>query len=166
MIHKRQLIYSVYVILVLCILAYASQWNGIAPLESTRTDVERILGKPEPGSKSKSSNYFKMKNERVFVLYSSGDCNVRPSSGWNIPKGKVIRISVNLFVPLKFADYKFDKSKFRNYIEPDISFFTTYTNEVDGIGFTVDTDKEAVLDFYYFPESKYDYLKCSDDISK
>jgi len=137
-----------------------NSWNGIVPLKSTRTDVEKILGKPMPDSKVEHIASYKTKNEMVTVLYSTGDCKIQANNGWNIPKGKVIRFSVTPINPPKFADYKFDESKFSSYLE-DYVILTTYTNGKDGVGFTVNTSEGVIGQFSYFPTSKdYMHLLC------
>jgi hypothetical protein len=147
-------------LLILAILFYqqSNTWNGITPIKSTQEEVEKIIGKPE----SKDSPFYRTKNERIMVLYSTGNCNIKPSNGWNIEKGKVIRISVIPTVKPKFSDYKFDKSKYYHYVDPHISFVTTYTNKEDGVGFSVNTDSGEIEGFYYFPKSKDDYLICKE----
>lgn len=134
-------------------------WNGITPLKSTRTDVENILGKRNPDSKATDAASYTTKNEKVFVIYSGGNCNIKLNGGWNVEKGKVISISVYPKIPLKFADYKFDKTKFSSYVE-DYVIITTYTNKTDGIGFSVNTEEETIGYLAYFPKSEDDYLLC------
>ena len=137
-------------------------WNGITPLESTRIDVENILGKRDLDSKAKDAASYTTKNEKVFVIYSGGNCNIKLNGGWNVEKGKVISLSVYPTIPLKFADYKFDKTKFSNYVE-DYVIITTYTNKTDGIGFSVNTEEGTISHFTYFPKSEDDYLLCEKE---
>lgn len=138
----------------------SNSWNGITPLKSTRTDVEKILGTPESKSKGDSSDYFKTKDARIFVLYSTGNCDITPSNGWNIPKGKVISISVEPFIPLKFTTYKFDKTLYKKRSTGDYLDSILYVNEKDGVRFTVNTLFNEIDDFTYFPKSTDDYLLC------
>lgn len=138
-------------------------WNGITPLKSTREDVEKILGKPEPLSVAKYAAGYKTKEGKVFVLYSTGMCDVNSAHGWNIPELTVISISFDPDYPNPyiFSDLKIDRSKFERHPDPGSLHLVSYANEVDGIVLTVDTSDDTVRNFGYFPESKYNCLKCS-----
>jgi hypothetical protein len=135
-------------------------WHGITPLRSTRADVERILGSPTPYSKALDAADYRTENERVFVLYSTGSCDIKPSNGWNVPRGKVIRISVEPNVKPKFADLKLDESKYEKVRDPEVRYLTYYTNEEQGISIEVNTDKGVVTTFRYSPTSKDNHLRC------
>src|SRR5260370_28973458 len=84
-------------------------WNGIIPLKSTRSDVEKILGPPTLDSKARDAADYKTKEGKVFILYSSGPCNVKPSNGWNIPELTVIQISFYPNFTPKLKDLKIDR---------------------------------------------------------
>ena len=135
-------------------------WNDIVPLKSTRADVEKILGKPMPHSIAKHAASYNTKDGRVFVLYSTGLCNVNSEHGWDIPEFNVIRISVYPEVLPKFTDLQIDKNKFEKRPDPGAIDTFFYTNETDGISLTVDEKDEFVLDIRYFPEAKYNHLRC------
>ena len=65
-------------------------WRGIAPLHSTREDVERLPGAPmEPGGIT-----YDLKTERVNVVYSDGGCAKGKPAEWNVPLNTVIGIRV------------------------------------------------------------------------
>jgi hypothetical protein len=66
-------------------------WRGVIPLQSTRADVERILGKPESSERDKSS--YRLGKDRVRVRFSVGaaeslDC-LRA-----LPEGTVVYVRV------------------------------------------------------------------------
>lgn len=135
-------------------------WNGIVPLKSTKEDVEKILGKPTLDSIAQAAAEYRTKDGKVFVLYSTGPCKVKPSNGWKIPKQTVISIS---FYPVdrpQFTDLQIDMQKFERHSDPEILHLIDYTNKTEGINLTIDESDGSVTRFSYFPESKYDYLKC------
>jgi len=153
---------SIVFSLLVFICCQSNIWNGIIPLKSTRADVEKILGPPIPESKAKDAAIYRTKDARVFVLYSTGPCNIRPSNGWNIPELTVIQLSFYPNVAPKLSDLSLDRKKFEKHPDPEILNETSYTNETDGISLTVDNGvPETVVSFSYFPESKYDYLMCN-----
>lgn len=137
-------------------------WNGIEPLKSTREDVEKILGKPEPTSTARHAAGYKTFEGSVFVLYSTGLCDVDPRHGWNVPELTVIRISFYPDDPSshKFSSLRIDSSKFDRSPDPGAIHSVFYTNKVDGIVLTVDTIDNSISSFGYFPKSKYDHLRC------
>ncbi|HTK38536.1 MAG TPA: hypothetical protein VL325_08590 [Pyrinomonadaceae bacterium] len=131
------------------------------PLKSTRADAEKILGPPTPDSVDRYAADYKTKDGKVFILYSSGPCNIKPSNGWNVPALTVIQISYYPSVAPKLKDLKLDWKKFEKRPDPEILNETHYTNEIGGISLTVDNgEPETVTSFSYFPESKFDYLRC------
>jgi len=138
----------------------ANSWHGIVPLHSTRADVEKTLGPPTPDSKAPDAVDYRTKSERVFVLYSTGPCDVEPSHGWNVPRGTVISISVEPNIKPKFADLKLDESKYEKVRDPEVLFFTYYTSEEEGISIEVNTDEGVVSAFRYSATSKENNLRC------
>lgn len=158
-----------YKLILMLLLAYPANsqtsnvWNGIIPLKSTRADVEKILGKPEPMSIAKYATGYRVKDGEVFVLYSTGLCNIDPAHGWNIPELTVINVdfSPDYPNPYKFSDLKIDRYKFEMHPDPGSLHLVSYTNEKDGVVLTVDTSSDTIRTFSYFPESKYDCLKCA-----
>jgi hypothetical protein len=157
---KIKLIRLTFLLLVLPLVTFGqtNSWNSLVPLVSTRADVEKIIGKPEPDSKSKYFVDYKTKNESVFVLYSTGNCDLT-GTGWNIEDGKVIRISVEPFVKLKLDEYKFDKSKYKEYEEDHLDMIS-YANDEDGVAFTVNKPTGEIVEFRYHPKSKDYFLMC------
>jgi len=137
-------------------------WRGITPLKSTREDVERILGKPVPLSIARHAGWYETKDGKVFVLYSTGPCNVNHEHGWNIPELTVISISYYPNTSPRLADIKIDVSKFDKDPDPGSLNIVSYVNEAAGIGLDVDSTEDTVRTFLYFPESKYDRLMCKN----
>jgi hypothetical protein len=152
-----------FLLIVLTIIAHpqANSWRGIVPLHSTRADVEKILGPPTPDSKAMDAADYKTENERIFVLYSTGPCDVQPSNGWNAPRGIVLRISVEPNTKPKFADLRLDESKYDRRPDGDYLDSTSYVDEEDGISITVNTAQGVVTSISYWPTSKQNHLRCS-----
>lgn len=137
-------------------------WHGITPLVSTRNDVETVLGKPELLGRSKYLLLYKTTDGKVFVYYSSGPCALNAKVGWNVPEDTVVRISFDPTVFPRVDDLKIDRTRFKVHPDPEILNSAYYTNETDGVVLTVDTSDNTVTNFSYFPESKYDHLRCKN----
>src|SRR5580765_6270655 len=65
-------------------------WQGIIPLHSTRTDVERLLGPPKTGG---SVSIYGTRTGLVEIDYASAPCKGRVL-GWNVSTDTVLEISV------------------------------------------------------------------------
>ncbi|MGI8731837.1 MAG: hypothetical protein ACR2LM_00850 [Pyrinomonadaceae bacterium] len=141
-------------------------WRGITPLRSTRADVEKILGPATPYSKAADAADYRTENERVFVLYSTGACDVNPSNGWSVARGTVISISVEPNIKPKFADLQLDESKYEKVRDSEVLDLTYYTNEVKGISIEVNTAEGIVTTFRYSPMSKDNHLRCPTSTPK
>jgi hypothetical protein len=88
--------------LLLCITSaiQAKGWRGITPLQSSRADVERLLGTPTK-KVNQEAYLYNFGNEVVVVLFQSSTCDTglgRFGFGWNAPPGTVTNIGV---IPLK-----------------------------------------------------------------
>lgn len=138
-------------------------WNGITPLKSTRADVEKILGQPDKSNKEKHAASYSTKWGRVFVLYSTGPCSVKPSHGWDVPELTVIRVSVNPQPEPDFDESQINLNEFEKRPDPEILSSVSYTNEKDGIVITVNSWDKVVDRYSYFPESKFNHLKCKTE---
>ena len=138
--------------------AVASEWHGIVPLRSTRSDVLRILGEPN----SKSDRYL-IDDEEADILYSRGSC----LSGWNVPSDTVLRISVTFKQSSKLSNLKIDLDKYVRIRDPFVTTHVFYTNREEGVRYEVYeglNEKGTVLEVYYEPTSKDETLfRCKKD---
>jgi hypothetical protein len=137
-----------------------NSWHGIIPMHSTRGDVEKLLGPPTPDSKAQDAADYRTENERVFVLYSTGSCDINPSNGWNVPRGTVITVSVYPNTKPKFSTLKIDESKYQKNADPEMLDLVYYTNDEEGISIEVNIAEGVVNAFRYWPTAKEDCLRC------
>lgn len=111
------------------------EWRGIVPLQSTRNDVIRILGRSSD-SNSLRANYT-FEKEDVYIVFAakddSRDCVKR------LPVDSVLLIQVTLKYDLLLSDFTsdldIDLSKFRKFdpaSPPDIGY-EGYVNEREGL---------------------------------
>ena len=132
---------------------FAKEWRGIIPLRSTRADVERLLGPPEPGYNS----VYLTRSERISVSYSEGPCDY----GWQVPPDTVISFSVYPKNPSKFADVRLDEGKYEKRRDIHMESTYYYINKEEGINYTVEVGEGVVTGIEYFPSAKDNYLRCS-----
>ena len=136
-------------------------WRGITPLRSTRADVERLLGPPEKPDAKHMSDY-KLEDEVVSIIYATGPpCGEGMESGWQVPAGTVVDITVAPRKTMRPSDLKLDKSKYQRIDgghQPDVA---SYINKKEGIKIAVFQDN-VVTSITYFPAEEDNYLLCPE----
>jgi hypothetical protein len=140
--------------------AIASEWHGIVPLHSTRSDVLRILGEPN----SKYDRYL-IDGEEATIIYSRGPC----LSGWNVPSDTVMIISVTFKQSPKLSDLKIDLDKYERARDPFVTTHVYYTNRAEGVRYEVFEglkEKGTVLEVNYEPTSKDEMLLRCERVNK
>lgn len=120
----------------------AKEWRGITPLRSTRADVERLLGPPEPGSGS----VYVTEGERVSVTYARRACDY----GWRVPLDTVISFFVHPMKPLKLSDLKLDAKRYERRRDSHVETIHYYIDLEAGINYTVESPGELVTGVEYY----------------
>lgn len=64
-------------------------WKGIVPLQSTRADVDRLLGK----GAGKCQCIYRKPTEIVAVDYAKAPCK-GAVNGWNVPSDTVLKVRI------------------------------------------------------------------------
>jgi len=144
----------------------AKPWNGIIPLQSTRTEVEKLLGKPADPEQPRY--YFP--NEIVTIEYSKYGCGQAPVVKgwptlpvlWNVKPDLVTVISVDLKKPVPLSSLSLDLATFKRVPELHLRRVFRYKNEKDGFAIEVyeDASIEMVRGYLYEPRAEYDHLRC------
>lgn len=137
----------------------SNNWRGIVPLESTRVDVEKLLGPPTIKSKVRFADSYRTETEFVSISYVDGPCEVT-GSGKRIVDQTVLEINVRPTVELLFKDLKIDRSRFSGARDPGSANLTDYTNVEDGISIAV-YDTGEIYSLRFFAPSKFRNLKCN-----
>jgi hypothetical protein len=155
---NRSLLCICALILFACEQVEAKDWRGIVPLLSTRADVERILGTPTNQSNEQSSVY-KLEKETVLIFYASGPpCRDDMLSGWQVPRGTVVSITVSPTTKVHLSDLQVDLSKYKKRTDFHRRDNINYVNEEEGESFNVFLDE--VTYFTFFPAAKDKHLSC------
>jgi len=150
---KLRIVFALFALVVFEGNVFAKPWRGIVPLMSTRTDVERLLGKPN------NFGLYELNGEAASVIYSDGPCQ-----GWYrslekvnckclVAKDTVLSILVEPRHFLKFSGLGIVKSKFtRTAIVTGSSLFS-YSDLIEGIDYSVDESRDEVIDIEFLPSS-------------
>jgi hypothetical protein len=160
MINSRHLAFSLVILCCVVVISEAKEWHGIVPLKSTRTDVERLLGKPN----AKYDRYL-IGNEEIDITYSGDRC----VNGWDVARDTVISIAVSPGGRPSLSDLQPDLSKFTKEADTHIRGRVYYVDAIEGIRYHVqeqDTGKDIVIIVYYLPSTKDNRLRCVQSIIK
>ena len=153
-----EIILSFSVVMVAAGLSHGKEWHGIIPLQSTRGDVERLLGPPADQNNELMSVY-KLEKEVVVVQYAAGPpCGTDGFRIWRVPQGTVLSITVAPRTQLRFADLQLDMSKYKVTDGGHVPNYTYYTD--DRKGEKIEVTQGLVMSISYFPGEKDKDLKC------
>src|ERR1051326_1494845 len=137
-------------LLLMTATSQAKAWRGIVPLKSTRADVERLLGLPG------KYGHYEFPNETASIYYfSEAGCKDLHNCLCVSPKDIVAYIYTGVSVPMKISDLNLDMRRYKKFRSPRSPHQTTYTDDDEGITYTVAEDGEEVLLINYY-ESKSD----------
>lgn len=140
-----------------------TEWrNQIILFQSTKADVERLLGKPI------GQNYgvtYKLKDGILYLDYYDFDhCKSqgRFEADWDLPEWTVAEITYLPDHPPQFAALKPDLKKFRKArLSPHVPDMISYVSEELGIEYTLEGDGRTLHSIRYFPGKQYASLRCS-----
>ena len=138
-----------------------NEWRGLVPLRSTRSDVERLLGKP--AMQPTAFEIYKTETERVDVIYSPGPCGSFPWVSWNVAKDVVISLHVIPQKPTSIKSLQLDKKKYTRIQESHPENWFQYWDRGNGV--IVHSILEGRIEYLHFTEygpSKQDEsLRCT-----
>ena|SRR5688572_10959550 len=143
---RRFLLSLIVILLPFClpIVTHGKTWRGITPLQSKRADVERLLG---PGN----NGHYQFDNERAHVNYAEGECNPANGCLGLVPKDTVISIYVQLENEMRFSKLNIDRKNYEKCVSRKDPNVATYSNDKEGIIYTVNEDNDDVTAIEYLP---------------
>jgi hypothetical protein len=132
----------------------AEPWRGIVPLKSSRSDVERLLGKPLPGANNSYVTY-KLKTEEVRVIYAVKElCPQTDRCDCRVPDDTVRHIVVRPGTTIRFSSLELDKSLFHSIVNPENANNVAYSNSDAGLMYVISVRDDLVLYVQYGPARK------------
>jgi len=144
----------------------AKPWGGIVPLESTRTEVEKLLDKPADPEQPRY--YFA--NEIVTIEYSKYACGQAPLVKgwptspviWNVKPDIVTVIRVDLRKAVLLSSLALNLSNFKRVPGYHLQNVFYYENRHEGFAIEVyeDAGIEMVRGYLYEPGAECDHLRC------
>jgi len=132
----------------------AKEWRGILPLRSTKTEVEKLLGKPNQLGR------YDIENERVSIQYSEGPCEsayqmlAKANCECLVAKDTVLRIVVTLDSPVKISKLGIDKNKYERTRVDAYRPTSTYSDLTEGVVYTIRESDDVLTNINYLPSAK------------
>lgn len=163
---KLILSFVVVIILLMPVSEFCQEpdWRKLVPLESTREDVEKILGKPVKYFDTEGT--YDTKLGKFYVNYSSGECREDYEEiEYLAPAGRLMsfRLKLNKFGLIK--DYISDKDKFKRRKYPQDDSRNLYLSEDKSLGvetILLNQTDEYVEAIVVGPGKDKDYLLCKN----
>ena len=142
-------------------LSSSNSWHGLVPLQSSRADVEKLLGKAKT---SHGFTYvYETENETVNILYSAGPCKLSAVERWNVALDIVLRMDVRPRKKMLIQELHLDKVRYSRLPEAHPENWIRYMNDEDGVMVeTISNGRtEEVYTITYWPRTKDKSLRCS-----
>lgn len=135
-----------------------TKWKQIVVLQSTRNDVERLLGKSRYQGHAVS---YDLEDGHLNIEYTAFNfCEGGNNFGWSVPEWTVINVTFAPYRAPQFSALNLNLKQFRKVREnPCCPDLMTYVNDVEGVSYT--TYLGGILNtIEYFPSSQYNHLRC------
>jgi hypothetical protein len=159
---KIKLIHLTFLLLFLPVVALGqtNSWNGIVPLHSTKSDVEKIDSLKIEGECPRPGNacHYILNNQRIWVNYARGGC--KGSDSFDVPKDTVLSISVDN--PIGYGksldELKLDKNELSSKITHTMTGY--WTNSENGVTYTFSQVHSQLASISYIPKKSDNDLRC------
>jgi hypothetical protein len=154
-------------LLIACLIVFGStqvpsttDWRGLSPLKSTRTDVERTLGRPDEIIGKEMVSYRLPDRAVYFEFASNPNCERHlPYTSWNVPSDTLTAIDV-IFRPQPLISATgIDLTKYKKIEgQGDLLDRYYYFNADDS--FVIEVGDNYLAGYHYRPGSKQKHLRC------
>lgn len=143
---NRNLIYQmVFGLFVSCLVMFdvnaQENFKGIIPMVTTKSEVEKILGKPN------RNGAYELDEGRVHIGYYEQECKEKIECSCLVPLGTVQYIRVTLYYDLYLKDLNLDPQKFKETRSSKFPDIFTYSNSKSGVVYTVQNGKVSHIDY-------------------
>ena len=138
---------------------HAQDWRSIVPAETTRTEVELILGQADTAYFAK----YKLADGNLFIEYSSGRCRPERKGGWDLAENVVVSVTFYPTVKPRLSELKVNRKNLRKVVDPHVGGVVFYINDEADVVYEIQNDRVESIE--YGPAKKYEYLKCPESAS-
>ena len=137
--------------------ALSRDWRVIAPLHSTRADVEKLLG-PQPTPPDFGGTLYNLNSSWAIYFLPEGEVwfnfvdpkEDEPNCIGNLPLGTVLHITVKPSKPTTLADLGLDEMKIKlfNASNQKAAKFRGYMDASDGFSFVVQRGEVYKINYF------------------
>lgn len=140
----------------------SNEWRGLSPLNSTRADVERLLGPPKENFDNKLVIYYLPEQVVSFGFRGNPKCKEKSKSiTWDVPTETITTIRLTLRRPVPVAEGGIDLTnltKKKGDLDRDDHFYFS-----NAAGFSLEVAGTDIMGFIYEPGSDRKDLRCPVD---
>lgn len=134
----------------------------IVPLMTDRDDILEMLGQPIESPRSPAVWIYDFSDSRMMIIFEIGNCvwqeESQTWSGWNVPEGTVVSVSLWFEKPISPSKLGIDLKKLhKTKIGGDRESYE-YSDVINGRSYNVNSGK--ILDIEKSPRSDQKDLKC------
>jgi hypothetical protein len=153
--------------LIACLILFGSaqmpsttDWRGLSPLKSTRSDVERTLGRPDETIGNDILAYRFPDSVVYFGFTSNLKCQQQlPYTSWNVTSDTLTAIDVTFRPQPLVADTGIDLTKYKK-IEAGGDLLDRYNYFNADDSFVIEVGNNYLAGYHYRPGSKQEHLRC------
>jgi hypothetical protein len=153
--------------LIACLILFGSaqmssttDWQGLSPLKSTRTDVERTLGRPDEIIGKEIVAYRFPDRVVYFGFVSNPNCERQlPYTSWNVTSDTLTAIDVIFGAQPLIADTGIDLTKYKK-IEAGGDLLDRYNYFNGDDSFVIEVGNNYLAGYHYRPGSRQKHLRC------
>lgn len=133
-------------------------WRDIKPLHSTRSDVERLLGKPHM-----QGDVYDYDGERVSIIYQRHTCEQSNGEGYNVPMDTVLFFVVNFKnKDRSLSDFPIDWTQYEKAEGGHVAGVANYYDRDRGISYGTRDGKVHYV--VYGGKTSDEHLRCPESM--
>jgi len=140
----KRFVNKLFIPFTFCLILYSSAFAQLPTVEINKAQEIKFLESSPDNVKKIFSDYpfstpdfISTENAVISIDYSTGNCSDKDEE-WDVPKGKVISMGIDLRTPVSLKDLRIDLSKFvKEKVYNDYRSAFLYHNKAAGIAYSV-----------------------------
>jgi len=134
----------------------STAWRGITPFHSTRTDVERLLGR----ASGNCNCQYDISGDHVRIDYSGNRCGKEKSEHWDLPPDTVLTITLHPQKQCPLTNFNLDTKVFQKTDDPELKGYAIYTSDSEGVEYYATNEGKVFMIIYFGSMKDRTALRC------